>query len=79
MAKKFLKNADGGLYIDKNTGKPITVDVPDGNEVSGVSPTYWVQDKKGDFSLMIMPFKITNQNIVDKTESSTDGVEVFLK
>ena len=27
MAKKFLKNADGGLYRDSKTGKPIMVDV----------------------------------------------------
>lgn len=79
MAKKFLKNADGGLYRDRKTGKPITVDVPDGNEVSGVSPTYWVQDRKNDFSLMIMPFKVTNQNIVERTEKTANGLEVSLK
>ena len=79
MAKKYIKNADGKTYLDGKTGRPLVVEVPDGNEVSGVSPTYWVQDRKNDFSLMIMPFKVTNQNIVESTEKTANGLEVSLK
>ena len=79
MANKFLKDESGKIHINSKTGGPITVYVPDANEVSGVSPTYWVQDRRNVFSLMIMPFKVTNQNIVGSAAKTENGLEVMLK
>lgn len=79
MANKFLRDESGKIHINSKTGGPIMVYVPEANEVSGVSPTYWIQDGRNAFSLMIMPFKVTNKNIVESTVKTENGLEVMFK
>lgn len=73
---------ENGLYNAIDDGADgyakVAVSVSTGNEPSGIDPVIWGQIARDVYLPMIVPFKLSNVNIVYGTTQLTDGIEVQL-